>query len=247
MGLDIYFGNLAPTLAAQYSDFPRARTRTERAMEFLLAEIREQTGGVGDLSEAKVPAKYKTQHIRYGSNSAIHTLRVYACRLAGYTLDEAYDLPERAISVLGSSDLEDADEEEESDFELHRDKSGGLTEEQEIERAWQFDLNHVCPIPSKLITPFPFPQLVCFSDAEGIYIPTRFREPIVLDDYFIGSSIQLNKELSEVARQLTKRASTVANEEPNVREFFSILKRLLVALRNPCLVSVHHRFSMIFG
>src|SRR5215475_1067404 len=98
MGLDIYFGNLAPTLAAHYSDFARAKARTKRALKLVLAEIREQTGGVGDLSEAKVPAKYKRQYIRYGPYSAIHILRVYACRLAGYTLDEAYDLPERVIS-----------------------------------------------------------------------------------------------------------------------------------------------------
>ncbi len=216
-------------------------------MEMLLAEIRDQTGDVVDLSEAKVPAKYKAKHIRYGSNSAIHTLRVYACRLAGYTLDEAYELPERVISVLGTSELEDADEEEESGFEVHGERSGEFTEEQEIERAWHFDLDLICPMPSGPMKPFPFPHLVCFSDTEGIYIPKAFREPIVLDDYFIGSSVQLNAELSEVAQQLTTRTITVVNQETNVLEFLAVVKGLLVALRNPCLISVRHRISMLFG
>lgn len=245
MGLDIHFGNLAPALADQYSVLPRVKSRTTRAMELLLAEIHKQTGGVGDLREANVPEKYK-RHIRYGSSFSIHILRVYACRLAGYALAEAYGLPSRAISVIGTSEFEDANEDEEGDFELHGDTSAELTEEKEIERAWQFSLDQVCPMPPKLI-PFPFQQLVCFSDAEGIYIPTRFTEPIVLDDYFIGSSIRLNEELSEVARQLKKRTETALNEGPNVQDFFSAVYKLLVALRNPCLVSLNHRFSMIFS
>jgi len=162
MGLDIYFGNLESTLADQYVEFPRPRTTMKRALKLLAEEIRRQGGDASDLSEKNVPRKY-TRYIRYGSYSAIHTLRVYACRIAGYTLERAYALPERHIGVLGPSEDEDEDGNQES-ATFSDNSVEAITEEHEIEQYWQLDLNDICPMPDRPEMPFPFAQLVCFSD-----------------------------------------------------------------------------------
>lgn len=167
---------------------------------------------------------------KIGTYGAIMNMRFVVSRLAGYTLDEAFalEIPEQDLGRPSDDDPEEGDNME----------SGSADEEV----ASDLGLSAGSFMSGEKRDPFPFYQLVCFSDCEGVYLPLDFDKPVVVAGYHYGSSSKLLEELVN-ASDLVQRVKGRSLEEMRVLKHVGVtIGRLL----EPCKASVNMRFPMVF-
>ncbi len=242
MGLNLSFQSLTDYLFEHVDETHDVEHHVARVKGRILAAIASQTGSIPDLTETaprEVPEGFK-----FGAYSEIHVLRVFAARVSGYRLSEIYDMPlstdatEADANVETTVDVADsARDEEETDAEAS------------VEEDWGIRLERIVPLPVSRREPFPFLQLVNFSDSEGIYLPIAFREPMLFDGLFVGSSAQLLEELEEVgvliAEALTHSLQLV-DPDPRAEQFLAYVRDLHWRLRTAADTSVRSKVSLVF-
>jgi hypothetical protein len=161
--------------------------------------------------------------------------------MAGFLLDEAYDLPLLEINTTSPAP------EDESTLDSLESYDDELSEEDLFERDTGLKIDVVFPKPEK-INPFPFKNLVCFSDASGIYIPLEFSEPFIVDGLYVGSSIGLQSELLRLELGLKAALLSVLETHNEPLEAFLLgVRQLWWGLYGPCERSLLLNTSMYFG
>lgn len=242
MGLDITYGNLMDYLRNAYAQFRRPETMAREGERLIKGDIERQVGHQIDIKERAAPTR--SRPIRYGSYWTIHVLRLYACRIAGYNVEQTYEFPQRRLTLLIAAV---ATNEEEEFEEESTDASFEPTVQEEVEEYWHFKLDPVFPLPPRE-PQFPFSNLVSFSDTEGIYIPVSFPTPVVLDENYVGSCPQLLEELRIIGDDLHYKLGQVnPDSNPQFHDFLRTVNQSLVALRNPCIRACRGKYSMVFG
>jgi hypothetical protein len=236
MGLDIQYGKLHDYLIRMYSDTSDIDELVRLAEDKISEQIRMQIG-----SQPLLHQKGTTEHlkgVKYGNYSEIHFLRMFAARISGYTLEEAYEIEIPAIKLNSEFPEDDALEENED----------ACSTESEFEEIWGVPIDKVMPVRNRdTNAEFPFYNLVCFSDAEGIYIPIEFRKPIELDDITIGSSLRLREELELIeSESQAMLIQAMKDREIILEEYLQYVRRLWWRLYEPCSLSINNNVSLLF-
>lgn len=240
MGLGLRYGRLDDAVVQLCIDEPYIVERAAATRDAIIAAISEQTGSPLDYpDEGTPPNGVDAGYV--GSYSTIHLLRMFAARYAGLTLDEAYelDLPSVSSDGVGATAGVDADD---VDW-----KEGNDSVEDDFEAFYGIPINEVIPPASEKASPFPYYNLVCFSDAEGIYVPASFEAPIVLDDYYyIGSAHQLLAELDSLRPHLDDVMASEPDATSPIGSYYQTISGVLDTLRNACALAVENLISVEF-
>jgi hypothetical protein len=239
MGLDIKFGNLADALEQLYSSTGDPSILVRNGRKVIKAAIQKQVGHPVSLAEKRVPRELRDP-IRFGNYFQIHVLRAYASRVAGYTLEKAYSIPELYVSASSA-----VISEPKSTVETQGTAEDEI--ENEIQQLWKIRLDDVVPLAQPRITPFPYQQLVCFSDTEGLYLPVDFPVPLVLDGLHIGSSVMLLRELRAVQRCLHRTNLVVSRRGPKgAKDFVEAVRLAWMKIHRPCQASAKGGWPLVF-
>jgi hypothetical protein len=236
MGLSIYYESLDDFLIQWFSDEKDIRTRADQAKKILKSAIKEQTGESPEFPPEVIPSGL--EGFKFGNYTEIHFLRMFAARISGYTLDEAYNLPDIEIDFLENGEKVIDGEEEYEDEE---------SAEADFQDIWDVPIDEVLPKSSSKRSPFPYYNLVCFSDSEGIYIPVKFNRPIILEGANIGSNIRLFEELDVIGKELTIALNNALNRQNRtLEEYLLYVRQLWWRLHDPCEQSVKSKISFVF-
>ncbi len=231
-------------LLMRYDGYPRLEELVEDALKKLAEEIRTQTGKEPNLHFSEPSKEVKAKTGKFGTYSEIHVLRSFAARISGYTLDEAYRLEDKRLALLC-----ELPEDEDGETELEGE-NGDEDEEEESSESCDFreyfgvDVEEVFPPAKDRVDPFPYPQMVCFSDAGGIYLPIDFPRPFIFgetdsSETFVGSSTRLLVECDELGIRLAERLyDAMRQTNEGLENYLLYARQLWWRLREPCQVSV---------
>lgn len=246
MGLDIGFETLEASLRHLY---PPRESRLRQAVRSAIGrEIGRQLGRAVRLPSRSVPRAL--EGFKFGSYSEIHYLRAFAARTAGYSLAEAYSLPDLVVSAsVHSSSGANRSRKAGSDLSSEIVRSLGDAENStESEDDTDAQLERIVPVARRRRSPFPYPHLVCFSDSSGIYLPVDFPSPFVVDDDLqVGSSTRLLAELDSVGEVIVRSfVSAARSKNEQLEHLTRYIRDLWWRLRHPALHSGKHRVPFVF-
>jgi hypothetical protein len=188
MGLNIEYTIFDDYLLSNLQNMRNPRVEVKEFKKKIRKEIERQSKKPSIFVREKVPKKLKG--FKFGSYGEIHFLRMYAARISGYTLEEAYDI--ETVDLGYSSELEE-------DVQVEDDE---YSTEDEFKDIWGVSIEKVFKKKIRKDKPFRFKNLVCFPDNDGIYIPNDFPMPIYYRDINVGSCSHLLKELNDVSIEL---------------------------------------------
>jgi hypothetical protein len=237
MGLYIDYRPLKDYLVDSYADSENPAKLAGEALRSLHCYIEKQTGKSVNFSSGKI--RKQLPGFKFGSYSEIHYLRAFASIISGYTLEEAYEIPLEEINLLES---------ETSSSLCEAGVAGGeKTFDKEFEAEWGTKLSEILPKRKRKQRPFPFYNLVCFSDSEGIYVPEYFMEPIVVDKTYIGSAKRLSKELDELGIIIAEKIAVATKKRERILEHYLFyVRQLWWRLRDACENSMKNETSLVF-
>jgi hypothetical protein len=205
----------------------------KKVKQKIKAAIEQQTQTKITFHKESVPKNLKNFH--FGSYAEIHFLRLYAARISGYSLDEAYEID---AFTLGRP------------HKMEEEESGGdsYSVEDEFKEIWGISINKAFKERKGKAVPFRFKNLVCFPDNEGIYIPYDFSTPIEYKNLNIGSNKRLLLELEELQNCLEKDLLETMNKKAMKFERYLLYVRdLWWRIYSPCKESASKGFSFNFG
>jgi len=250
MGLGINYARLDDVLLQLYMDEDHIAERATQAKTAIMQAVKVQTGVESSYPNEPSPP-IDLEASRLGPYSAVHLLRIFAARVAGYTLDEAYELdvdsvsPSAAWTGTQTTDLipEGSDDEvPDADGD-----SGEDSPEADFQAFYGVEIDSVLPVSPDKVAPFPYYNLVCFSDTEGIYVPLWFPRPIEVDGiFYVGSAVRLHEELAELETKIdTAMDAQGPSDSPSARYRQAVVE-LCGTLRQASERAVEHSISVVF-
>jgi len=250
MGLGINYARLDDVLLQLYMDEDHIAERAAQAKSAIKQAIDEQTGVESSFpNEPSPPSDLDASYL--GSYSAVHLLRMFAARTAGFTLDEAYELEvDNVAPSVTSVNRESLDPVSDEPHDEIPEDQGGLVEgssEADFRIFYGVEIDTVLPVPPEKVTPFPYYNLVCFSDTEGIYVPVWFPRPIEVDGYFyVGSLMRLQEELVQLKAAIDAAIDAKGPPDSPKARYLRTVLELWRTLHESCAKAVEYSISLVF-
>lgn len=233
MGLSIEYKSFHDYVADRFEDSANPKRSALQFIERIKKAVEQQTGSPLFFKKEHVPKNL--EGFKYGNYSEIHFLRMYAARVSGYTLDEAYEL--ETVSLDPANTVEEETEEGDEDYST----------EDEFKEIWGEPIDKVFKKKPQRDTPFKFKNLVCFPDSEGIYIPYDFKTPIQYRSVNVASSKHLFIELEEIHNHLRRDLVAAMDSKAMVLEQYLLyVRQLWWRLYIPCKESSEKGCSFFF-